>query len=408
MADVKIKPKVISKQDEQPSLSKVQAHPNIVDEEEEVTDAQIPLGGQENTQETITPNIDLPDLGVLNSLLLDSSITEIMVNDTRNVMIEKNGSLAKTDIKIDTKEELNRITRNILDVTGGIISPDQPYLDLMLPGGSRVNITASPLVSSGTCITIRKHSKKLKIERLIQAGALDQRMAYFLNVCVVGKLNILISGGTGSGKTTLLNTLCSFIPKSERVITIEETPEIILNHENKVMMQTKPQTPTSPAITESDLLANALRMRPDRIIVGECRRGEALDMLQAMNTGHEGSMTTIHANSTRDGISRLETLCLLSGVELPLLAIKKQAASALDLVIQIKRFRNGKRRITNISEISGIENNVITMQEIFTFELDNSDPTKPDSGRFKTTGFVPKFIETLRKEGIDFPKNYFG
>ena len=339
-------------------------------------------------------------MGPLSSLMSDPTITEIMVNDLRNVMVEKDGKLFFSGFAYQSIDDLNRLTRAILDVTGRILTPDQPYVDTMLPDGSRVNIIGPPLTLSGPCITIRKFpAKRLSIDDLMIGQMLDRRMAYFLNACVVGRTNILISGGTGSGKTTLLNVLAGFIPKNERIVTIEDTPELSIGHFNSVMLQTKPQTPASPPIPARELVANSLRMRPDRIIVGECRRSEAFDMLQAMNTGHAGSMTTIHANSPRDALSRVETLCMMSGVELPLTAIRRQIQSAIDLIIQIKRFRNGARRITAITEITGLEGEMITLQDIFESEA--------DAGPFKCTGYVPTFLDRLRDNGVDLPRNYF-
>jgi pilus assembly protein CpaF len=352
--------------------------------------------------------VKMPELGILEPLMKDPSISEIMVNDLRNVMIERNGRLELSAVIYPGIDELNRLVRNVLDVTGRIISPDSPYIDTRLPDGSRVNIVVPPLTLGGPCITIRKFPEKaLTIHELLKLGALDQKMAYFLNCCVIAKQNLLICGGTGSGKTTLLNVLTTFIPKDERMITIEDTPELTLQHVNSVRLQTKPQSPTSSAITARDLVANALRMRPDRIIVGECRRTEAFDMLQAMNTGHQGSMTTIHANSVRDGLSRLETLCLLAGADLPLLAIRKQMASALDLIVQVQRFRNGKRRVTAISEITGMEGEIITLQDLFVYESTHTQTNTSDSGRFKPTGMVPMGIERLREYGIQLPNHFF-
>lgn len=344
--------------------------------------------------------IRMPEMGPLESFMKDPEITEIMVNDTRNVMIEKEGKMVFSGFAYPSIDELNRLTRNILDVTGRILSPDQPYVDTMLPDGSRVNIVAPPLTVSGPCLTIRKFpTKSLTIDDLMAKGMIDQRMAYFLNVCVVGKKNLLISGGTGSGKTTFLNVLSSFIPKGERLVTIEDTPELAIGHFNSVRLQTKPQTPGSPAIGARELVANALRMRPDRIIVGECRRAEAFDMLQAMNTGHNGSMTTIHSNSPRDALFRLETLCLMAGVDLPLSALRKQMRSAIDLIIQLKRFRSGKRQVTAISEVTGIEGETLLLQDIFLLDA--------ESGKFKCTGFVPTFVEDLREQGIELAADYF-
>jgi Flp pilus assembly CpaF family ATPase len=353
--------------------------------------------------------VRMPELGPLDTFMKDPTVTEIMVNDVRNVMIERDGKMQFSGFAFQTVDELNRITRNILDVSGRILSPDQPYVDTMMPDGSRVNIVAPPLTITGPCITIRKFpSRRLGIDDLMSSGALDRRIAYFLNICVVARLNILVCGGTGSGKTTLLNVLSTFIPKTERLVTIEDTPELAISHFNSVRLQTKPQGPTSQPVTARDLVANALRMRPDRIIVGECRRSEAFDMLQAMNTGHAGSMTTIHANSPRDGLARLETLCMTSGVELPLSAIRRQIQSALDLIVQIKRFRSGKRRITAITEVTGMEGETITLQDIFAFESASHDLSHSDDGIFKATGLVPTFVDRLREQGFELPRNYFG
>jgi pilus assembly protein CpaF len=350
----------------------------------------------------------MPDLGAISALMKDPAVTEIMVNDVRNVMIEKEGKLVFSGFTLNSLEDLNRLTRTILDTTGRVLSPDTPYVDVMLPDGSRVNIVGPPLTQVGPCLTIRKFpTKRFSIEELVQLQMLDKRIAYFLNACVVGKLNIIICGGTNSGKTTLLNALTQLVPKGERIIAIEDTPELVINHANSVRMQTKGQTPISPAVTARELVANSLRMRPDRIIVGECRRSEAFDMLQAMNTGHGGSMTTLHANAPRDGLSRLETLCLTAGLDLPLLAIRKQMNSAIDLIVQLKRFRSGKRRVTAISEVTGIEGDTITLQDIFLYETDARNAANSDVGRFKCTGFVPTFVERLSEQGVELPKNYF-
>ena len=374
--------------------------PNLKDTEE-VTETEITLP---------KPQARMTFMGELEVFMKDPLISEIMVNDLRNVMIEKNGKMESSGFTYQTADELNRLTRSILDITGRILSPDSPYVDTMLPDGSRVNIVGPPLTIYGPCITIRKFpARSLTINDLIASEVLDQRIAYFLNACVAGRMNILICGGTGSVKTTLLNVLSQFIPKNERIVTIEDTPELSMEHVNSVRLQTKPQTPASAPVTSRDLVSNALRMRPDRIIVGECRKSEAFDMLQAMNTGHSGSMTTVHANSTRDGLSRIETLCLLAGIDFPLPAIRRQMASALDLIIQIKRFRNGKRRIITISEITGMEGEVITTQEIFTFVPDvNSAGQITELGKFKVTGLVPTFLDRLREHGIELPLHYFG
>lgn len=351
------------------------------------------------------PQGRMPEMGPLEAFMRDPFITEIMVNDTRNVMVEREGKVTFSGFAFQTIDELNRIVRNILDVTGRIISPDSPYVDVMLGDGSRVNIIAPPLTVLGPAITIRKFpTKRLSLQELLDRQSLDNRMAYFLSLCAQAKVNVLISGGTGSGKTTLLNALAHYIPKHERIVTIEDTPELVIGHINSVRLQTKPQSPGSAAIHARELVANSLRMRPDRILVGECRRAEAFDMLQAMNTGHTGSMTTIHANTTRDALSRLETLCLMADVGLPLLAIRKQITSAIDLVVQIQRFRDGKRRITAISELTGMESEVYSMLEIY--RCDNPEAANGPAV-YKPTGLVPTFVELLEASGLEVPRTLF-
>ncbi|HAR44247.1 MAG TPA: pilus assembly protein CpaF, partial [Bdellovibrionales bacterium] len=370
----------------------------------------VPQATVQTPSTPIPANTKMPDLGPLDVFMKDPNITEVLVNDIRNVMIEKDGKMSFSGFTYPGLDDLNRLTRSILDFTGRILTPDHPFVDTSLPDGSRVNIVGPPLTLGGPCITIRKFpTQRPSIEDMIKSGTVDRRIAYFLNICVVGRLNIIISGGAGTGKTTLLNALAAFVSKNERIVTIEDTPELAIGHPNSVRMQTKPQSPTLPAIGARELLANALRMRPDRIIVGECRRGEALDMLQAMNTGHAGSMTTVHANSPRDALARLETLCLMGGVELPLIAIRKQMASAIDLVIQLKRFRNGHRHVVAVSEVTGIEGETLTLQDLFTYEV--AGKTGPDGsvdGFFKCTGLVPTFLDRLKEQGLDFPQNYFG
>jgi Flp pilus assembly CpaF family ATPase len=381
-------------------------------QDDEKTDPSINAGEKTKVEpqppplKTAPVLIKMPEMGPLNEFMRDPTITEIMVNDLRNVMLEREGKLIFSGFAYKTLEDLNRLSRNILDMTGRILSPEQPYVDVMLPDGSRVNIIGPPLTLSGPCITIRKFpARRLTLQDLINQGSLDSRMAYFLNACVLAKLNFLVCGGTGSGKTTLMNALAAFVPKGERLVTIEDTPELAIPHANSVRLQTKPQTPTAPAITARELLANALRMRPDRILVGECRRGEAFDMLQAMNTGHAGSMTTLHANSPRDGLTRLETLCMMAGVEIPLLAVRKQIQSAVDVILQIKRFKDGKRRIIAITEVTGMEGDMITLQDIFHFEPDHRNGG--NGGIFKCPGFVPTFIEQMKDQGVELPPHFF-
>jgi pilus assembly protein CpaF len=337
---------------------------------------------------------------VIDPLLKDPTISEIMINDLRTIYIEKAGKLALSGLSFPSLEDLNALVTRVLELTGKTLEKDQAYLDAMLPDGSRINLVMPPLTLYGPCLTIRKFpSRQITIHDLIEQKSLDQRMAYFLNICAMARINLLICGGTGSGKSTLLNIMATFIPKSERVVLIEDTPELSFSHPNSVRLQTRPQSPTTAAITIRDLVVNSLRMRPDRIIVGECRTQEAFDILQAMNTGHSGSMTSIHANTPRDGISRLETLCLLAGSDLPLPAIRKQIASAIDLLIQVKRFRDGKRRITAMSEITGSEGEMVTLQDIFTFETETES--------FKASGLVPTFADELRELGFDLPTRIF-
>lgn len=346
-------------------------------------------------------DLKMPELGALQVFFKDDAVTEIMVNDTRNVFIEKSGKLMFSGLKIQALDDLNRIVRNIAEFAGRPLTPEHPFADVMLPDGSRVNVIIPPLTVLGPSITIRRFPKRRpSADDLMNNMTFDQRLGYFLNVCVVGKRNILISGGTGSGKTTLLNLFCQLIPKSERIVTIEDTPEIFITHDNSVRMQTRGREVFGTAIEARDLLTNALRMRPDRIILGECRRGEAFDMLQAMNTGHEGSMTTIHANSPREALYRLETLVMMANIDIPLAAIRKYIASSIDLVVQIRRFRSGTRKITHVSEVTGMEGEVVLMQDIY--ELKNED-----DGVAKAIGYVPRFLPDLQAMGIQIENSYF-
>ncbi len=342
----------------------------------------------------------MPFLGLIDPLMKDPSVTEVMINDVRNICIEKEGKLGFSGLNYSTQEDLQEAVQLLSELAGRTLEPEAPYLDAMLPDGSRLNIISNPLTLNGPCVTIRKFpSQRLSANDLITQQSIDQKIAYFLNICAVARLNILICGGTGSGKSTLLNALASFIPKSERIVLIEDTPELLLNHPNSVRLQTIPKTPSSAPISVRDLVVNALRMRPDRIIVGECRKQEAFDILQAMNTGHSGSMTTIHANSPRDGLTRLETLCMLASLEMPLIAIRKQIANAVDIVIQTKRFRNGKRRVTSISEITGCEGDIITLQDLFIFDSETES--------FKPTGLFPTFVEDVKDMGLELPSKLF-
>lgn len=343
--------------------------------------------------------VPLPDLGILNTILQDSEITEIMVNDLRNIAIEKRGQIIVTPVRFKTIDELNRIARILLDPSGKQLTPDTPLHITTLPDGSRVHIAAPPVTEYGPCITIRRFPRRYSMDNFIANQTLDARMAHFLNACVAGKQNVLISGGTGTGKTTFLNAMIQLIPPHERVITIEDTAEIPLILPNQVKMMSKPKSLGGDAISQRDLVANALRMRPDRIIVGECRGPEAMDMIQAMNTGHQGSMTTLHANSARDALFRLETLMMSAGIEIPLPAIRRQIVNAVQLIIQIRRFRTGARKVVSIQEVTGMEADAITLQEVFLFETNQVNDLHSDQGHFRLN-VSAKVIENLKMQGI--------
>lgn len=348
-------------------------------------------------------------LGPIEPLLKDDTVTEVMVNRYNQVYVERNGLLALTDVHFRDDIHVMHIIEKIVSPLGRRIDESSPMVDARLPDGSRVNAIIPPLALTGPTLTVRKFSRDpFKVNDLVDLETLTQEMADLLKACVEGKLNIIISGGTGSGKTTTLNVLSSFIPADERIVTIEDAAELQLRQEHIVTLEARPANIEGRgAVTIRDLVRNSLRMRPDRIVVGEVRSGEALDMLQAMNTGHEGSMTTGHANSPRDMLSRLETMVLMAGMELPVRAIREQIASAIDLVIQQSRLRDGSRKITHLTEVQGMEGDVITMQDIFVFDQTGRDANGKILGRFKPTGIRPKFIEKLLSNGIKLPADLF-
>lgn len=341
--------------------------------------------------------------GPITGLLDDSSITEIMVNGPSHVYIERQGKLVLTDAKFKNDNHVLHVIKKIVAPIGRRIDESSPMVDARLQNGSRVNAIIPPLSIDGPSITIRKFAEEpFKIEDLINFGTMNSKMAKLLRLCVEGKLNIIVSGGTGSGKTTTLNVLSSFIPNDERIVTIEDAAELQLSQEHVVRLETRPANVEGKGeITIRDLVKNSLRMRPDRIIVGEVRSGEALDMLQAMNTGHDGSLTTGHANTPRDMLSRIETMVLMSGMNLPIKAIRDQVASAIDLIIQQSRLMDGSRRITNITEVQGMEGDVIILQDLFKFEQRGLDTKGKVNGEFISTGIMPRFVQKLKEKGIN-------
>ncbi len=348
-------------------------------------------------------------LGPLQALLEDDTITEIMVNGPKNIYIERKGKLHRVPITFESNEHVMRIIDRIVAPLGRRIDESSPYVDARLSDGSRVNAVIPPISLVGPVLTIRKFAKNpITVEQLIQFGSITPEAVQFLKACVEARLNIVISGGTGSGKTTLLNVLSGFIPSDERIITIENAAELQLRQEHVVTLESRPPNIEGRGeITIRDLVINALRMRPERIIVGECRGGETLDMLQAMNTGHDGSMTTVHANSPRDVLSRLETMSLMAGMDLPVRAIREQIASAIDLICHQERMRDGTRKLTSIAEVSGMEGDVITMTDIFTFEQTGIENSRV-IGRLRPTGLRPKFMEKIEAAGIHLPPSIFG
>jgi pilus assembly protein CpaF len=347
--------------------------------------------------------------GPIEPLLADDSITEIMVNGAKQVYVERAGKIHKTNYVFENDDHAMRIIDRIVAPLGRRIDESSPYVNARLPDGSRVNAIIPPLAINGPTLTIRKFSRQpLTIENLIDFGTITPEAVEFLHACVVARLNVVISGGTGSGKTTLLNILSGFIPDDERIVTIENAAELQLRQEHVVTLESRPPNIEGKGeVTIRDLVVNCLRMRPDRIVVGECRAGEALDMLQAMNTGHDGSLTTAHSNSPRDTLARLETMCLMSGMELPIRAIREQVASAVELIVHQERMRDGTRKVVNITEVQGMEGDVIVMQDVFTFEQTGIEGGKV-IGRLKPTGIRPKFMDRIEAANIRLPPSIFG
>jgi pilus assembly protein CpaF len=366
----------------------------------------------EDVQRLVFQNVmnDMMGFGPIQPFLDDPEISEVMVNGPKNIYVEKQGQLVRTNAAFDDDAHVMRIIDRIILPLGRRVDPDSPTVDARLPDGSRVNAVVPPVALDGPSITIRKFLKdKLTPEQLVEFGTLTSGTVEFLKACVVSRLNIVISGGTGSGKTTLLNVLSGFIPENERILTIEDAAELQLQQQHVLRLETKTaNVDGSGETTVRDLVRNSLRMRPDRIVVGECRGGEALDMLQAMNTGHDGSLTTLHSNSPRDALSRLETMVLMAGVELPLKVVRQQISSAVDLIIQQSRLKDGTRKVTAITEVAGMEGEIIVLTDIFKFDQTGLGEGGKIIGELKASGIRPQFSPRLEAAGFKLGGDIFG
>lgn len=351
---------------------------------------------------------ELIGYGPLEDLLADDEVTEIMVNGPNEVFVERNGQIEKAGVSFNDQEQLMGIIQKMVAPLGRRIDWDQPYVDGRLPDGSRINATIPPAVLQGPTLTVRKFQDRfLELEELVENRTLNRKMAGFLKRCVKARLNIAISGGTSTGKTTLLNALSQYIPDDERIITIEDSVELNIQQENLLQCETRnPDVDGEGEITARDLVRNALRMRPDRIIVGECRGGEALDMMQAMNTGHDGSLTTIHANNPRETLFRLETMVMMAGMELPHEAIRNQIVKALDLIVHLRRYGDGERKVITVSELKGTESGTPQLNEIYTFE-ESAMGSVGGKGQFKPLGIRPGFSDKFDRENVELPGEFF-
>ena len=374
-----------------------------------LTEDNIPLNTLEYHQLVDEVLDEVLGLGPLEPFLKDTTVSDILVNTHKQVFVERGGRLEQTPARFKDERHLMRIIQTIVSAVGRRVDESQPWVDARLADGSRVNVLVPPCAVDGPLVSIRKFSKMpFTIERLIEIGSIDRRMALLFELIVRSRLNVLISGGTGSGKTTLLNALSSYISNRERIITIEDTAELQLQQVHVGRMETRPSNIEHRGeVTQRDLVKNALRMRPDRIIVGEVRGAEVLDMLQAMNTGHDGSMTTIHANTPRDALTRLEHMVGMTGIEIPLKALRSQVSSALNVVIQVQRLSDGKRRVVSVQEIIGMEADTVTMQEIFTFERGGMDSEGKILGRYIATNIRPKFSKRFEEYGYHVPADLF-
>ncbi len=391
-------------------LEAEQLHAEVARLAEDLLHAEsTPLSSAERERLVEEVRHELFGLGPLEPLLADPTICDILINSPAQVYVERGGRLEKSEVTFKDNEHVMRVIERIVSSVGRRIDESSPMVDARLRDGSRVNAIIPPLALDGPVMSIRRFgSDPLKIDTLIEKGALTRDIAEMFRMCVHARLNVLISGGTGAGKTTLLNALSAYIPEDQRIVTIEDSAELQLQQPHVVRLETRPPNIEGKGeITQRDLVRNALRMRPDRIVIGEVRGGEAIDMLQAMNTGHDGSLTTIHANTPRDALSRVETMIQMTAMRLSERAMRSQIASAIDLVIQVARLSDGTRRVTSISEITGMEGDIITMQEIFQFERRGVDKEGRVVGQFKATGVRPRFAERLRQYGMQLPRTFF-
>jgi pilus assembly protein CpaF len=394
------------------SLTEDQLRAFVVQELSTLMEAEsAPLSAAERSRLVADIGDDVLGLGPVEKFLADESVTEVMVNGDEPIYVERAGRLHRTDSRFLSNEHLRRVIDRIVGQVGRRIDESSPMVDARLPDGSRVNAIVPPLSVDGPALTIRKFAKEAyRVDDLIRFGTLTSDAATLLSATVRGRLNVLVSGGTGTGKTTLLNVLSGFIPDDERIVTIEDAVELQLAQPHVVRLESRPPNIEGRGqVTIRDLVRNSLRMRPDRIIVGEVRGGEALDMLQAMNTGHEGSLSTVHANSPRDALSRVETMVLMAGLDLPTRAIREQLASAVDVIVHLSRLRDGSRRVTSVTEVSGMEGEIITLQELYTFDYGAG---MAEDGHFlgtcRPTGLRPAFSERLSDHGIALPGSIFG
>jgi pilus assembly protein CpaF len=394
------------------SLSEEKLHALVRSELNRVVeDEKVPLSPEQRLRLISNVEDDVLGHGPLQRLLDDPSVTEIMVNGPDMVYVEQNGKLSRASVHFTSEEQLRRVIERIVSRVGRRIDESSPLVDARLADGSRVNAVIPPLAFSGSTLTIRKFAKDpFKVNDLIGFGTLSAEMAELLRACVEARLNVIVSGGTGTGKTTLLNVLSSFIPEGERIVTIEDAVELQLQQEHVVRLESRPPNIEGRGeISIRDLVRNSLRMRPDRIVVGEVRGGESLDMLQAMNTGHDGSLSTVHANSPRDAIARLETLVLMAGMDLPLRAIREQIASAVDVIVQLTRLRDGTRRVTYVTEVQGMEGQTVTLQDAFVFDYSAGvDARGRFLGKAMPTGVRPRFTDKFAEYGINLSPRVFG